>query len=69
MSQVWAVLKFLAELWEAIKIALGMIKKAEHERTVGAVDDAEKVVEDPKSTEKERLDAISELEKITNRRT
>lgn len=69
MANVWAVLKFLAELWEQIKILLGMIEKAKHEKKQDEIADNAGKVGNPDLSDEEREDATQNLEDIVNRNT
>lgn len=69
MAKVYAVLRFLEELWQAIKVLIGMVEKAKHEHTDGAIKDKTDIAGDPTKPVEDRLDAVEDLEDITNRHT
>ena len=69
MAQVWAVIKFLQELWVQIKIFIGMIEKAKHEHANEEIKDKTDIAGDPEKPVEDRLDAIKEIEDSVNNRT
>lgn len=68
-GQIWGVLKFLKEVWDALKVLLGMVEKAKHEHAKEDIKEKTDIVADPNKSEQERLDAIKELEDRVNGRT
>jgi len=69
MVTIWSFIKMLIEVWEAIKVFLGLVKKAEHEREQKEIDDAAKAAGDPDKSLDERLKAGKELEDKFNSHT
>ncbi len=66
---VWGILKFLAELWSTIKVLLGMVEKAKHEKAQKEIKDKADIIADPTKTEEEKLDAIKDIEDGVNSHT
>jgi hypothetical protein len=69
LGQIWAVLRFLAELWEQIKVALGLIEKAKHESAKEEIKEQTDIIANPDSTEEQTHEAAHELEKELNKRS
>lgn len=69
MGQVWAVIKFLMELWEALKIAIGWAKKVQHEHENKEITEETEKAGDPSIPLEERLKAGQKLEDTINRNT
>lgn len=69
MAKVYAILKFLEELWVQIKIFIGMIEKAEHDHKQKEIDDTTKKAGDITLSEEERRAAAKKLEDLINGRT
>lgn len=65
----YKILKFLAELWEQLKIAFGLIERAKHEHKNEEIKDKTDVAGDPAKPVEDRLDAVEDLEDIANRHT
>lgn len=69
MGTLWGWMKMILQLWEAIKAFLGMVEKAKHEHEMEEIKDKTDVIQNPSSTEEERLDAVKDLEDRFNSRT
>lgn len=69
MGQVWAVLKFLMELWDALKLALGLIKKVQHEGSIKEITEESDKAGNPELSLEERLKAGQKLEENLNKHT
>lgn len=69
MGQVWAVIKFLMELWEALKIAIGWVKKVQHENTNKEITEEADKAGNPNLSLEERMKAGQKLEDTINRNT
>lgn len=67
-GQVWAVLKFLMELWNQLKIFLGMIEKAQHDHKQEEIKKETGVIADPSKSEEEKHEATKNLEDSFNSR-
>lgn len=67
-SKIVAILTMLEEWWQQIKIAIGLIERAQHEHRQEEIDEATKIVNDPNSTEEARREAVKKLQDIANRR-
>lgn len=68
-SKIVAILTMLEEWWQQIKIAIGLIERAKHEHDKSEIKDKTDVAGDPTKPVEDRLDAVEDLEDITNRRT
>lgn len=69
MGTVWAFIKMLVEIWEAIKVALGMVKKAQHDHELSDIDEKAKEAGDPTKPLEDRLKAGQDLEDKFNSHT
>lgn len=69
MGTIWGTLKLILELWDALKVFLGFVKSVKHESENKEISDESKIIENPNSTDEERLDEIKDLENLTNKHT
>lgn len=69
MATVWAWLKMVPQIWNAILAFIGVIEKAEHDHEDKKIADAAGQAGDPSSTDEKREDATHDLEDIANRHT
>lgn len=69
MGQVWAVLKFIMELWNAIKVFFGFIKSVKHENEIKEITKETEIISKPGATEEERREATKNLEDKLNSHT
>lgn len=69
MGQIWAVLKFLMELWDALKVAIGWVKKTQHDGDMKEITEETDRAGDPGLSLEERLKAGQEIEDRINRNT
>lgn len=69
MAKVWAILEFLRQIWVQLKIFIGMIEKAKNEHVNEEIKEKTDIIGDPTKPVEDRLDAIEDLEDITNKHT
>lgn len=68
MANIWALISLINKIWDALILFFGYVKKEKHDATQKEIKEkTDKVT--PETPEKERLDAIKELEDRVNNRT
>ena len=69
LGEIWAFIKMILAWWNALLVAIGLIKKAVHEHELDKIDDITKRAGDEKAPLEDRLKAGQELEDEFNRNT
>lgn len=69
MGTVWAFIKMLIEIWNEIKILIGVAKKVQHDHNLDNIDEKTKEISNPDSSLEDRLKAGADLEDDINSHT
>ena len=69
LSTLLGYLKLFKEVWEALKILIGLVERAKHEHANKEITDKTEQAGDVKAPEKDRHEATKDLEDAINKRS